>query len=183
MADFRTAMQKIREYEGDTYVNDPRDYGGETKCGISKRFHPDVDIRTLTWEDPAPAGMRSALPIYRDEYWNKISGDQIADQSIAESMMDIAVNISWKEAVRWAQHAFNELLRSVDPDTTDDLLEDGLAGPKTIAAINGYKRPWEIQKMLEGFQFGHYMRRIQEDESQRAFLRSWLARIQMRQGK
>jgi lysozyme family protein len=183
MADFNAAMKKIREYEGDTYVNDPKDYGGETKCGIAKRYHPDIDIRSLVWEYPAPEGKISAMPIYRKEYWSKIGGDAIADQYLAESMMDIAVNISWKEAVRWAQHAFNELLLAADPDSADDLQEDGLAGPVTIAALNGYRRPWELAKMVEGFQFSYYMSRIQEHPDQRHFLRSWLARIDIRQGR
>ena len=181
MADFNRAMELIRKYEGEGEVNDPNDYGGQTKCGIAKRFHPDIDIAKLTWEDPAPAGRISALPIYRNDYWNKIGGDGIADQGIADSMMDIAVNLSWDRAVRWTQHAYNELVRSIDPDTTEELQEDGLAGPKTFDAINGYKRPWEIVKLLEGFQFSHYMQRIQENESQRKFLRSWLMRIEIRQ--
>ena len=32
------------------YVNDPQDPGGETNMGISKRYHPDEDIKNLTRE-------------------------------------------------------------------------------------------------------------------------------------
>ena len=180
MADFKKTMELIQKYEGNEYVNDPHDYGGETKCGIAKRFHQDVDIKNLVWDDPAPEGKVSALPIYRKDYWDKICGDGITDQDLANSMMDIAVNIGWKEAGRWVQHAFNELIVSIDPDSPDTLTEDGLVGPASIKSINSYKRPWEIMKMLEGFQFSHYMRRIQEDETQRKFLRSWLMRIDTR---
>ncbi len=183
MADFNKTIEQIHRYEGDGEVNDPNDYGGQTKCGIAKRYHPDIDISKLTWQSPTPEGMISCLPIYRNDYWNKIGGDAIADQMLADSMMDIAVNISWKEAVRWAQHAHNELIASRDPDTPDTLTEDGLMGPKTIAALNRYPKPSEITKMLEGFQFSYYMRRISEDETQRAHLRSWLARVELRQAK
>ena len=44
------------------YTNDPTDAGGETKWGISKRAHPDVDIANLSLED--------ALAIYREAYWD-----------------------------------------------------------------------------------------------------------------
>ena len=44
------------------YVNDPRDPGGETKFGISKRAHPNEDITNLTYE--------RALEIYKTEYWD-----------------------------------------------------------------------------------------------------------------
>ena len=43
------------------YVNDPKDPGGETKYGISKRSHPNVDIKNLTISD--------AMVIYEREYW------------------------------------------------------------------------------------------------------------------
>jgi lysozyme family protein len=179
MADFSKAMKPIRDYEGDTYVNDPKDYGGETKCGISKRAHPDVDIKNLVWDDPAPVGKVSAMPIYRLEYWNKFNGDAIADQGLAEELMDVSVNLRWNIAVKWAQHSYNELVVSQD-EAADTLLEDGLMGPKTLAALNGYKRPTEIVKMVNGFQFMHYIKRIDEDETQRGFLRSWLRRVEFR---
>lgn len=44
------------------YVNDPDDPGKETNMGISKRYHPDEDIKNLTRE-------RSNAKYYK-EYWN-----------------------------------------------------------------------------------------------------------------
>ena len=49
------------------YVNDPRDPGGETKYGIAKRAHPELDIKNLTLEQ--------AQDIYRREYWNAAACD------------------------------------------------------------------------------------------------------------
>lgn len=43
------------------YVNNPKDPGGETKYGIAKRSHPDVDIKNLTLD--------GAIDIYHREYW------------------------------------------------------------------------------------------------------------------
>lgn len=43
------------------YSNDPRDPGGETRFGISKRYHPDENIKNLSLE--------RAMEIYLNEYW------------------------------------------------------------------------------------------------------------------
>ena len=52
----------IFKWEGG-YDNDPDDPGGETKFGIDKRSHPDVDIRNLTRE--------GATGIYWRDYWER----------------------------------------------------------------------------------------------------------------
>ncbi len=167
MADFTATMKIIHVFEGDEYVNDPDDPGGETKCGISKRYHPDVDIKSLTWE--------TASPIYKSEYWDKISGDYLKSQYLADSMMDVAVNIGVIYSVLCAQHGYNLLV------VGDPLVEDGQLGPKTLTTLNKYQRPNEIAKMVEGFQFVHYINRIMNKPSQEKFLRSWLRRIDIRQ--
>ena len=44
------------------YVNDPRDPGGETNYGISKRAFPELDIKNLSLAD--------AMVIYKRDYWD-----------------------------------------------------------------------------------------------------------------
>lgn len=44
------------------YTNDPRDPGGETKWGISKRANPDLDIKNLT--------LGEAIERYKRNYWD-----------------------------------------------------------------------------------------------------------------
>lgn len=83
MADFEKAIQKILRSEGG-YVNDPNDKGGETKYGISKRSYPNVDIKNLT--------LAGAKAIYKRDFWDKVGGDLINDQSIADLLVDSAVN-------------------------------------------------------------------------------------------
>ena len=57
---FLDFMPFIFRWEGG-YDNDPDDPGGETKFGIDKRSHPEVDIRNLTREE--------ATEIYWRCYW------------------------------------------------------------------------------------------------------------------
>ena len=44
---FDEIISVVLHHEGG-YVNDPKDPGGETNYGISKRAYPDVDIKNLT---------------------------------------------------------------------------------------------------------------------------------------
>lgn len=72
----------IFKWEGG-YDNDPDDPGGETKFGIDKRSHPEVDIRHLTQE--------SATEIYWREYWVK-HGCEWLDRPLGEVFFNACVN-------------------------------------------------------------------------------------------
>lgn len=60
MTDFDRAFYIVIGMEGG-YSNNPRDPGGETKFGISKRAYPSLDIQNLTIEQ--------AKGIYAAHYW------------------------------------------------------------------------------------------------------------------
>jgi len=59
---FDKAFEFVLKWEGG-YVNNPKDPGGETKYGISKRSYPNLDIKNLTKEQ--------AKSIYYADYWLK----------------------------------------------------------------------------------------------------------------
>jgi lysozyme family protein len=82
MSDFDRAFTFVIGEEGN-YSNDPNDPGGETKFGISKRAHPDVDIVNLT-EDGAKA-------IYKRDYWDVLGLDKLP-WSVSLCLFDSAVN-------------------------------------------------------------------------------------------
>lgn len=65
------------------YVNDPRDPGGETKYGISKRSYPNLDIKNLTLEQ--------AKDIYRHDFWIQTGCDSMSWER-ALCIFDTAVN-------------------------------------------------------------------------------------------
>lgn len=84
---FHKIMQFIFEEEGG-YVNHPSDPGGETNYGISKRSHPELDIKNLT--------KLEALDIYYKEYW-KDEWEKLGFP-LAACMMDTSVNMGEKRA-------------------------------------------------------------------------------------
>ena len=67
---FEDIINDVFEKEGG-YVNDPKDPGGETKYGISKRAFPNVDIKSITKED--------AKKIYMDNYWTPSKSESIPE--------------------------------------------------------------------------------------------------------
>lgn len=85
-------MKTLAEVEGG-YVDDPRDKGGETKFGISKRSYPHVDIKALTLDD--------ASLIYRRDFWDRIPFDLPDD--LHWMAFDAAVNHGLGRAASWLE--------------------------------------------------------------------------------
>lgn len=92
---FDTVFDRVIGHEGG-YVNDPNDHGGETKWGISKRSHPDIDIKNLSRDD--------AKDIYRADFWRPLHGDSMPD-SVAFQVFDFAVNSGISTAIRHLQRS------------------------------------------------------------------------------
>ena len=111
MPGFEQAFKKLIGHEGG-YVNDPRDPGGETKYGISKRSYPNVDIRRLTLD--------GAKRIYRRDFWDRVHGDHLP-YPVAFNLFDGAVNSGPAQSIRWMQRAAG-------------VADDGIIGPNTLAA-------------------------------------------------
>lgn len=109
---FDQFIGRVLSHEGG-YVNDPKDPGGETQWGISKRSYPQLNIRALTRED--------AVEIYRRDFWARVQGDKLP-QAFAFQALDAAVNHGIGNAVRWLQRAAG-------------VADDGIIGPATLAAV------------------------------------------------
>ena len=113
MADhFDTFIRRILSHEGG-YVNDPRDPGGETKYGISKRSYPKLNIKALTWDQ--------AAEIYRRDFWLASKANTLPP-AVGFQLLDGAVNSGIGAATRWLQRAAR-------------VADDGIIGPATRAAI------------------------------------------------
>ena len=114
---FDDIIDVLLEHEGG-YVNDPKDLGGETKYGITKRFYPDVDIKNLTKEQ--------ARKIYYDDYWVANKVPQMPN-NLKHIYFDMCINQGKGTAVKVLQRAVNS--------KGGDIKVDGGLGPKTIESI------------------------------------------------
>ena len=114
---FNEIIEVVLKHEGG-YVNDPKDPGGETNFGISKRAYPDVDMKTLTKE--------GAKDIYKRDYWDKNHCGDLPDE-LRHVYFDMCVNMGRGRATKIMQETANT--------KGADLKVDGGMGPKTIGAL------------------------------------------------
>ena len=86
----------------DKVLHDPHDPGGTTKFGISKRYHPDVDVENLT--------LQEAEEIYRKEYWNPVA--KMKDDQFDMVAFECAVNPGIGHVKKWFKFCttWNQLL-------------------------------------------------------------------------
>ena len=137
------------------YVNDPTDPGGETKFGISKKNHPNLDIKNLTIE--------SAFAIYEDEYYKHPHIDLIASLRLRWKLFDIGVNCSPHTAVEMLQRAIG------------DPVVDGIIGKETTTITN-LLNPLYVIASLAKQQAAHYTDICLKKPSQTKYLGGWLKR-------
>ena len=113
MADDKHAITKVLRHEGG-YVNDKDDTGGETYRGVSRnnwsrwRGWALIDSAKKMAGFPTSLDKNVALQdlimtFYRENFWNKIGGDFITSQAIADMLVDAAVNEGIKPALRRTQ--------------------------------------------------------------------------------
>jgi lysozyme family protein len=89
--EFRRALKFVLAHEGG-YVNDPKDPGGETKWGISKKTYPSLDIKNLSPEQ--------ASEIYAKDYWDPCGCDTLG-WPLSAVAFDSAVNLGPVRIIGW----------------------------------------------------------------------------------
>lgn len=156
MANFNDAIVKTLAREGGARFTDvASDKGGATKYGISQAAYPNLDIRNLTEQQ--------ARDIYQRDYWDRIGGDAINSQAVAENIFDTAVNMGVGTASKLAQ-----LCCDVSP-------ADGIIGMQSLAAINAMNE----QLFLAGYtisKIARYAHICNKDKTQSKFLLGWINR-------
>lgn len=165
MAKFEPAFEKTMTNEGGWLNHQVAgDKGGQTYAGIARRYHPDWS----GWEivDRGDLDNQDLTGLVREFYWvnfwEKIKGDEISDQEIAESIYDFAVNGGVKIAVMMAQ-------RIVKVGT------DGIMGPKTLKKINSNDPDNFIIVYTLG-KVSRYAQICNKDQEQSKFLLGWINR-------
>ena len=156
MANYNDAIVKTLAREGGSRFTDvANDKGGATKYGISQAAYPHEDIRNLTEQ--------RAREIYKRDYWDRLRGDDIRSQAIAENIFDTAVNMGARTASRLLQITLN-----ITP-------ADGIVGSATLAVINQQ----DEETFLAHFtlaKIARYAKICMNDKTQSKFLLGWINR-------
>ena len=153
MKTFEEIIEQVLEHEGG-YVNDPKDLGGETKYGITKRFYPGVNIKELTKE--------KAKQIYKDDYWDKNRVESLP-QELWHIFFDMCVNMGRRTAVKILQRAANSKGRNIDVD--------GGMGPATLKALKGVET-----ERVRAYRVKYYSDLITKKPEQEKFYYGWYKR-------
>lgn len=175
---FEKAHELVGIAEGG-YVNDPKDNGGETIFGISRKFNPDfscwkqIDIwksRGIT--DPKVLTklakddkyfMDRVAAFYRGLYWNRCKCDELHDL-IRYPVYSCAVNCGVSVASKFLQRAVDEK-------------DDGIIGRKSLVRLAGFP-PREILDSFYSQWSNYYDRIVEKNPSQKRFINGWKNRIE-----
>jgi lysozyme family protein len=168
------------------YSDDKDDAGGETFWGISRVFNPSwegwnlIDEAKKIPDFPKNLKFISTLPVmtesfYKREYWDKLQGDKILHQEVANELFDTAVNVSKHTAVCILQRSLSCLLKGT-------IKQDGVLGNSTLGVLNSL----DIDKgvvlvLMMNCLYGTYLISCMEkNEVKEKYAKGWfLKRIQI----
>ena len=132
-ANYDKCLEAILHHEGG-YVNHPKDPGGETNLGVTKRVYEEFggtkDMKDLTVEDVAP--------IYKKGYWDKMKGYDLPS-GLDLCVFDFGVNAGPGRSAKYLQ-------------TMIGTVADGGIGPNTLKAVANYVEEVGLEQAVENFQ-------------------------------
>lgn len=169
---FLAALQQTLKKEG-RLVDHKADRGGVTDYGISLRFLkglPDLDGDLdgdghVTEADITALTPGEVARLYRKYFWDHYRLDEINHDLVAIKAFDLLVNMRSKPAVKIIQRALRACNKPV--------LEDGLLGSKTFAAINDIRDQLNPLAAMRSEAYGHYRLIIAADPTQGVFHNGW----------
>lgn len=163
MAKIEQFLPIVLKLEGG-FVNDPKDRGGATNKGITLNTYRSFFSNYKTVEDLKNISDEQVRTIYKHGYWDKIKGDSINNQSVANLLCDFAVNSGAVRAIRYAQALLGVSV-------------DGVFGNKTLNALNAANQPLFFKQLKEQRK-AFYHQIVNNNASQSKFLNGWLRRLE-----
>ena len=172
MATFETSLNKTLIHEGG-YVFDQDDPGGETYKGISRNSNntwtgwQTIDLLKKKPNFPKNLDTDKVLQeniksFYKSNYWDTIKGNDIQNQSVADSIFDFAVNAGVKASSTLAQ-------------TIAGASTDGKIGPVTISKINAFDSGYFLA-LFKVAKIERYMDIIKNRPTSKKYLYGWIIR-------
>lgn len=181
MASFKLFEPILLKQEGG-YANKIGDRGGETWEGIARNFYPnwsgwsiiDSVKSHLPSNDSKGWKLFSSylytLPslqilvdiFYKTIFWDKMKGDEINNQSIANFIGDWGVNAGLSVPIKHAQIILG-------------LIQDGIMGPNTINSLNTTNGQMFFDSMRKE-RLNFYTAVVVAHPEDRQFLSDWISR-------
>lgn len=117
---WEVALQALLHHEGG-FSNHPRDPGGMTNLGVTKKVWEEFVGREVTEDEMRALTPEAVAPLYRQRYWDAVHGDSLP-AGVDLCVFDCCVNSGPVQSSRFLQRAVG-----VNPD--------GKIGPQTLAAV------------------------------------------------
>ena len=163
MADFNAAFVKMIHDEGGFQLtNIPGDRGGMTYAGIARKPNPDWAGWAFVDRKDFGGATQLVRDFYKTNFWDRIRGDDLAVQAIAETIFNFGVNTGVGVAVKLAQVIVGAM-------------PDGSVGPKTIELLNQCS-PEKFVSFYALAKIQRYAAICNKDRSQSQFLLGWINR-------
>lgn len=172
MADFQRFFPTLLQHEGG-FVDDPVDPGGATNKGVTFATFKECAQRLLNIA-PTLASLKAltneqAATIYKALYWDRIRGDDITLQPLAEIVFDFQVNAGATSA-KLLQQVLNDL------STKPALSVDGVIGNGTLAALNLLDQR-NVYMSFKKKRADYYRNLVVQRPALQKFLNGWLNRV------
>lgn len=126
---FDRAFEILLKHEGG-FSDHAADPGGKTRFGVTEAVAREVGYRGDMRDLPLDLAKR----IYRERYWDAVKADELP-ASLRYVVFDAAVNSGPGQAIKWLQRSAGAV-------------DDGVLGPKTMAAIQTLNADTLRQKIL-----------------------------------
>ncbi len=161
MTTFKDCLAVILKEEGG-YVNHPRDPGGMTNLGVTKRTWEEWTHKPATEKDMRALTPDLVAPLYEARYWKAIRCDQMPGP-LALCVFDFSVNAGPNRAGRYLQRIVGAV-------------QDGQVGPATIAAVNAFVASHGVAEAVRQYQDARraYYKQL---PTFKTFGKGWLRRV------
>lgn len=172
MGNFVSAYEKVLRNEGG-YVNDADDPGGETYKGVARKIWSSwdgwliVDFNKRQGGFPANLEKDNQLQekikdFYLINYWDRLNASNIANDEVAASIFDFAVNAGVNTSASLAQ-----MVAGADID--------GFIGEKTLKKLNDFE-PDHFLALFTVAKVARYINIVKKRPVSRKYFYGWVCR-------
>ena len=135
---YQACLEMILHHEGG-YVNHPKDPGGETNLGVTKRVYESwVMENDLHQKDMKDLKVEDVAPIYEKNYWDRMKCDDIPS-GLDLCVFDFGVNAGTGRSAKYLQRMIGTVA-------------DGGIGPNTLRALANYIDSEGVETAINKFQ-------------------------------
>jgi lysozyme family protein len=160
-SNFEICLKKMLAHEGG-YVNDPRDAGGMTNLGVTKRVWEEWVGHEVDEKQMRALTPETVAPLYKRKYWDAIRADELVD-GVDYCVFDVAVNSGVGRAIKFLQQSVGATPDGGFGSITMALVKQAESEPVKLIEMYSARRLEFLQSLKTFETFGKgWSRRVAE---------------------